>query len=48
VISSIQNLIARRDLAAELIRTALKSRSAESRLGWLWWVLDPMLMIGVY
>jgi ABC-type polysaccharide/polyol phosphate export permease len=48
VISSIQNLIARRDLAAELIRTELKSRSAENRLGWLWWVLDPLLMIGVY
>jgi ABC-type polysaccharide/polyol phosphate export permease len=48
MISSVQNLIARRDLAGELIRADLRSGSAENRLGWLWWILDPLLMIGVY
>ena len=48
MISTIPNVIARRDLLMELIRSELKARSADSRLGWLWWILDPLLMIGVY
>jgi ABC-type polysaccharide/polyol phosphate export permease len=48
MISSIENLAARRDLAWELIRADLRSGSAENRLGWFWWILDPLLMIGVY
>jgi ABC-type polysaccharide/polyol phosphate export permease len=48
MISTVQNLFARRDLGRELIRADLRSSSAESRLGWLWWILDPMLMIIVY
>jgi ABC-type polysaccharide/polyol phosphate export permease len=48
MISTLRNLFARRDLAAELIRADLRSSSAESRLGWLWWILDPALMMGVY
>jgi ABC-type polysaccharide/polyol phosphate export permease len=26
----------------------LKVTSAESRLGWLWWLVDPLLMMGIY
>lgn len=48
MISTLRNLFARRDLAAELVRADLRSSSAESRLGWLWWILDPALMMGVY
>jgi len=48
MISSVENLVARRDLAWELIRADLRSGSADNRLGWFWWILDPMMMIGVY
>ncbi|MCP4902530.1 MAG: phosphate ABC transporter permease [bacterium] len=48
MISSVRNVVARRDLIWALFRGELQSGSAESRLGWLWWLLDPLLMIGVY
>jgi ABC-type polysaccharide/polyol phosphate export permease len=48
MISTVRNLWSRRDLAWELIRADMRSSSADSRLGWMWWILDPLLMMGVY
>lgn len=48
MISNVTNLIARRDLLRELIVSELRSSTAQTRLGWLWWLLDPLLMMGVY
>jgi ABC-type polysaccharide/polyol phosphate export permease len=46
--STVRNIIARRDLLAALTRSEVKTAAAESQLGWVWWLLDPLLMIGVY
>ncbi len=32
----------------ELILSELKSTSAETRLGWLWWLLDPLILMCIY
>ena len=29
-------------------RSGLKAEVANSRLSWLWWILDPVLFMGVY
>lgn len=42
------NLVARRDLIRELTLSELRSRSADSRLGWLWWLIDPLIMMLIY
>jgi ABC-type polysaccharide/polyol phosphate export permease len=42
------NLVSRRDLLRELVSSELRSRSAESRLGWLWWLIDPLIMMLIY
>lgn len=42
------NLVSRRDLLRELVLSELRSRSAESRLGWLWWLIDPLIMMLIY
>jgi ABC-type polysaccharide/polyol phosphate export permease len=46
--SSWPNLLSRRDLLRELVLSELRSRSAESRLGWLWWLIDPLIMMLIY
>jgi len=46
--STLPNLVARRDLLRELIVSELRSSTAQTRLEWLWWLLDPLLMMGVY
>lgn len=46
--SSWPNLLSRRDLLRELVSSELRSRSAESRLGWLWWLIDPLIMMLIY
>ena len=48
MISSFSNVLARRDLLRELVRSELLASSAGSRLGWLWWLLDPLLMMLIY
>lgn len=48
MISNWSNLIARRDLLRELVMSELRSSTAQTRLGWLWWLLDPLLMMMVY
>jgi ABC-type polysaccharide/polyol phosphate export permease len=42
------NIVSRRDLLRELTLSELRSRSAESRLGWLWWLIDPLIMMLIY
>jgi ABC-type polysaccharide/polyol phosphate export permease len=42
------NIVARRDLIRELTLSELRSRSAESRLGWVWWLIDPLIMMLIY
>ena len=48
MISNWTNLVARRDLLRELIATELKASTAQTKLGWLWWLLDPLLMMVIY
>jgi ABC-type polysaccharide/polyol phosphate export permease len=48
MISNLPNLVARRDLLVELVRSDLRSSTAQTRLGWLWWLLDPLMMMLVY
>lgn len=46
--SNLANVLARRDLLRELVRTELQRSVAGSKLGWLWWFFDPVLMMLVY
>jgi len=48
MISNWTNLLSRRDLLRELIATELKASTAQTKLGWLWWLLDPLLMMVIY
>lgn len=48
MISNLPNLVARRDLLVELVRSDLRSSTAQTRLGWLWWLLDPLIMMLIY
>ena len=42
------NLVSRRDLIRELTLSELRSRSADSRFGWVWWLVDPLIMMLIY
>jgi ABC-type polysaccharide/polyol phosphate export permease len=42
------NILARRDLVRELTVSELRSRTAETRLGWVWWLVDPLIMMLIY
>jgi ABC-type polysaccharide/polyol phosphate export permease len=42
------NIVARRDLIRELTLSELRSRSAETSLGWVWWLVDPLIMMLIY
>jgi ABC-type polysaccharide/polyol phosphate export permease len=48
MLSNYRNIMARRDLLTVLVRTELESSVARSRLGWIWWFLDPILMVLIY
>jgi len=48
MLSSLRNVVARRDLLLVLVRTELRLSTAERKLGWLWWMLDPLLMMLIY
>lgn len=48
MISNWSNLVARRDLLRELTLAELRSKSQETRLGWLWWLVDPLIMMLIY
>jgi ABC-type polysaccharide/polyol phosphate export permease len=42
------NILSRRDLIRELTLSELRSRTAESRIGWVWWLVDPLIMMLIY
>jgi len=42
------HILSRRDLIRELTLSELRSRTAESRLGWIWWLVDPLIMMLIY
>jgi ABC-type polysaccharide/polyol phosphate export permease len=42
------NLVARRDLLQELVVSELRTSTAGTRLGWIWWLLDPLLLMLIY
>ncbi len=48
MISSLHNIVARRDLLKELVVSELRRSIAGSKLGWLWWFFDPVLMMLIY
>lgn len=48
MISNWTNLVARRDLLRELTLSELRTQSQESRFGWLWWLVDPLIMMLIY
>ncbi len=48
MISNWRNLVARRRLLWELVVSELRAFSAGSSLGWIWWLLDPLLMMLIY
>ena len=48
MISNWTNLLARRDLLRELTVSELRAQSQETRLGWLFWLVDPLLMMLIY
>lgn len=48
MISNWSNLVARRDLLRELTLAELRAQSQETRFGWLWWLVDPLIMMLIY
>jgi len=48
VTSSFANLVARRDLLWEITASELRSSAQETRLGWLWWLIDPLVTMMIY
>ncbi|MDX1648577.1 MAG: ABC transporter permease [Myxococcota bacterium] len=42
------NLVARRDLVRELTLSQLRSQSQRTSLGWLFWLVDPLVMMLIY
>ncbi|AMK11289.1 MAG: ABC transporter permease [Pseudodesulfovibrio sp.] len=43
-----RTLTGHRDALAALCGVGLKTTVATTRLGWLWWICDPLFMMGVY
>lgn len=48
MVSTLGNLARRRRLLWELVLTEFRSLSSESRLGIVWWLLDPIIMMAIY
>ena len=48
MISNWSNLLARRDLLRELTVSELRARSQETSFGWVWWLVDPLIMMLIY
>jgi ABC-type polysaccharide/polyol phosphate export permease len=48
MLSTYRNILARRDLLKVLVRSELEASVARSKLGWIWWFLDPVLMMLIY
>jgi ABC-type polysaccharide/polyol phosphate export permease len=48
VISSLSNVIDRRDLLLEITLGDLRSSANETRFGWVWWLIDPLITMCIY
>lgn len=48
MLSNWHNLMARRDLLKELIVSELRTQTHGTLLGWLWWLVDPLVMMLIY
>lgn len=48
MVSNWSNLLARRDLVRELTLSELRSQSQRTSLGWLFWLVDPLVMMLIY
>jgi ABC-type polysaccharide/polyol phosphate export permease len=46
--STAANLYLRRDLLHELVVSELRSSASETRLGWVWWLIDPLFTMMIY
>ena len=46
--STFANVVMRRDLLRELTLAELRSSASESRLGWVWWLIDPLVTMLIY
>ena len=46
--STVANLYLRRDLLHELVVSELRSSASETRLGWVWWLIDPLFTMLIY
>lgn len=46
--STVANVWPHRDLLLGLIRSALRQHTAGTWLGWGWWLLDPLILMGLY
>ncbi len=44
----IQDIYRRKDLVIYLVISGIKAQYQNTILGYLWWILDPLLMAGVY
>ncbi|MCD8503279.1 MAG: ABC transporter permease, partial [Bacillaceae bacterium] len=44
----INEMIKRKDLLIHLVMSGLKAEHRNSYLGYFWWLLDPLLNVGVY
>lgn len=48
MISNFRTLLGRRDLLWQLVVTDLRASTAQTFFGWLWWLIDPMVMMLIY
>lgn len=48
MLSTWKNVVARRDLLSALVRSELRTQTAGTILGWLWWLVDPLIMMVIY
>jgi ABC-type polysaccharide/polyol phosphate export permease len=48
VVEAVRDIVSRRRLVWYLVRADLKKKGADSLLGNLWWVIDPLLQMLVY
>jgi ABC-type polysaccharide/polyol phosphate export permease len=48
MISNLRTLTGRRDLLWQLVVTDLRASTAQTFFGWLWWLIDPLLMMVIY
>ena len=46
--SNVANLYLRKDLLRELVISELRSSANETRFGWVWWLIDPLITMCIY